>query len=75
MNQNNWYPFFLFDTLLVVYRGFSGGLDGKVCACSARDLDPIPGLRRSLGERNGYPVQYSCLENHTDRGLQSTGAQ
>ena len=28
----------------------------------------IPGLRRSLGEGNGYPVQYSCLENPMDRG-------
>ena len=28
----------------------------------------IPGLRRSLGEGNGYPLQYSCLENSVDRG-------
>ena len=28
----------------------------------------IPGLGRSLGEGNGNPVQYSCLENPTDRG-------
>ena len=27
----------------------------------------IPGLRSS-GEGNGNPFQYSCLENHMDRG-------
>ena len=28
----------------------------------------IPGLGRSPGERNGNPLQYSCLENPMDRG-------
>ena len=28
----------------------------------------IPGLGRSLGEGNGNPLQYSCLENPMDRG-------
>ena len=28
----------------------------------------IPGLGRSPGEGNGYPLQYSCLENPVDRG-------
>ena len=28
----------------------------------------LPGVGRSLGERNGYPVQYSCLENSMKRG-------
>ena len=28
----------------------------------------IPGLGRSPGEGNGYPLQYSCLENPMDRG-------
>ena len=27
-----------------------------------------PGLGRSFGEGNGYPLQYSCLENYMDRG-------
>ena len=34
-----------------------------------RDLDLIPGLRRSPWEGNGYPLQYSCLENFMDREL------
>ena len=32
------------------------------------DLGSIPGLGRSPGERNGNPLQYSCLGNSTDRG-------
>ena len=33
----------------------------------------IPELERSPGEGNGYPLQYSCLENSMDRGaLQAT---
>ena len=27
-----------------------------------------PGLGIYPGERNGYPLQYSCLENPMDRG-------
>ena len=37
-------------------------------AGGARDLGSIPGLGRSLGEGNGKTLQYSCLENPTDRG-------
>jgi len=33
------------------------------------DLDSIPGLGRSPGEGNGYPFQYSCMENSMDRGV------
>ena len=32
------------------------------------DLGLIPGLGLSPGEGNGYPLQYSCLENSMDRG-------
>ena len=42
--------------------------DDKESACSARDLGLITGSGRSPGERNGYPLQYSCLENSMDRG-------
>ena len=37
-------------------------------ACSEGDPGWIPGLKTSPGEGNGYPVQYSCLENSMDRG-------
>ena len=46
--------------------GFPGGSDGKESACDAGDLDSIPGLGRSTGEGNGYPLQYSCPENSMD---------
>ena len=46
--------------------GFTGGSDGKQSACNAGDLGSIPGLGRSPGEGNGYPLQYSGLENSMD---------
>ena len=42
--------------------------DNKESACNARALSSIPGWGRSLGGGNGYPLEYSCLENPTDRG-------
>ena len=48
--------------------GFPDGSDNKDSACSAEDPSLIPGLGRSPGERNGNPLQYSCLENPMDRG-------
>ena len=54
------------------YWCFPGGSDGKESACNFGDLGSIPG--RSPGERNGNPLQYSCLENSMDRGAwQATG--
>ena len=47
-------------------RDFPGGSDGKESACNAADLGSIPGLGRSPGERKGYPLQYSGLENSMD---------
>ena len=52
--------------------GFPGGSDGKDSTCNARDLGLIPGLGRSPGEENGYPLQYSCLENSMDRVWRAT---
>jgi len=34
-----------------------------------RDPGLTSGLGRSPGEENGNPLQYSCLENPTDRGV------
>ena len=47
---------------------FPGGSDGKESAHNAGDLGLIPGSGRSPGEVNGYPLQYSCLENSLDNG-------
>ena len=43
--------------------GFPGDSVNKESACNVGDLDSIPGLGRSLGEGNGNPLQYACLEN------------
>ena len=48
--------------------GFPGGSGHKESACPAGDLGLIPGSGRSPGEGNGYPLQYSFLENSMDRG-------
>ena len=50
------------------YRIFPGSSAGKESACNMGDLGSIPGLGRSPGVGNGYPFQYSCLENSMDRG-------
>ena len=39
-----------------------------VNAGDIRDVGSIPGWGRSPGVGNGYPLQYSCLENSMDRG-------
>ena len=55
-----------------------GGSDSKESACSAGDQGSIPGSGRSPGEVNGYPLQYSCLDNSWTQEpgrLQSMGLQ
>ena len=49
--------------------GFPDGLDGKESACNTGDPGLIPGSGRSPGKGNGYPLQYSHLENSMDRGV------
>ena len=47
-------------------KGFPCGSAGKESPCSLGDLGLIPGLGGSPGERKGYPLQYSVLENSMD---------
>ena len=47
---------------------FPGGSVVKNPPANAGDVGLIPGSGRSTGEGNGNPLQYSCLENSTDRG-------
>ena len=47
---------------------FPGGSDGKESARDTGDPGSIPGSGRSPGERNGNPLQYSCLVDSMDRG-------
>ena len=46
--------------------GFPGGSDGKASTCNAGDPGSIPGSGKILGEGNGNPLQYPCLENPVD---------
>ena len=45
-----------------------GGSDGKEYTCNVGDLGSIPESRRSPGEGNDNPLQYSYLENPIDKG-------
>ena len=47
--------------------GFPDGSDSKESSCKARDPGSVSGSGRSPGEENGFPLQYSCLENSMDR--------
>ena len=47
--------------------GFPGGSDSKESTYNSGDLDSTTGLGRFPGERNGNPLQYSCLKNSMDK--------
>ena len=72
----------MFSLIFLPKMGFLGGPDGKQPACQCRRHKwhgSLPGLGRSLGEGNGNPLQYACLENLMEGGvcgrLQSMGLQ
>ena len=52
--------------IYICKTGLPGSSAGKESACNAGDLGSIPGLGRSPGEGNAYPLQYSGLENSMD---------
>ena len=51
-------------------RGFPGGASDKepICQCKRRGTQVLSPIGRSPGGGHGNPLQYSCLENPTDRG-------
>ena len=53
--------------LCIYILGFPGGSEVKA-SCNAGDLGLTLASRRSPGEVNGNPLQYSCLENSMDGG-------
>ena len=59
---------FLISYICYICVGFPSGSDGIASACNVEDPGSIPGSGRPPGERNGNPLQYSCLENSMDRG-------
>ena len=54
---------------MIKHKMGNRGSDCKESACNAGDLSSIPGSGRFPGKGNGYPLQYSCLENPMDRGV------
>ena len=52
----------------MVNWGFPCSSVGKESSCSAGYPGLIPGSERSPGEANGYPLQYSYLEDFMDKG-------
>ena len=57
------------------YLGFPGGSVVKnvpANAGDAGDMSSVPGSRRSPGEGNDNPLQYSCLEDPMDTGAWQT---
>ena len=58
----------LFKSLIAhIFFWWPLGSHGKEASCNAGDLGSITGLGRSPGERNGNPLQYSCLGNPMER--------
>ena len=49
----------LFDVLHIKLMGFPHGSAGKESACNVGDQGSIPGLGRSPGEGNSYPLHNS----------------
>ena len=47
---------------------FPDGSNSTESACNAEDPGSIPGSGQSPGEGNSNQLQYSCLENSTERG-------
>ena len=65
-----WMMLFIFPDHLFKFHfvcmGFPCGSAGKESVCNAGELGSIPGLERFPGERKGYTLQYSDLENSMD---------
>ena len=53
---------------LIFLWDFPGGSDGKASSYNVGDQGSTSGSGRSSRERNGNPLQYSCLENPVDGG-------
>ena len=53
---------------MYIYWGFPGSSTAKESTCNAGDSGLIPWSGRLPGEGNGYPLQYSRLENSMDKG-------
>ena len=52
-----------FESVLIRWISFPCGSAGRHSACNREGLGSIPELGRPPGEKKGYPLQYSGLEN------------
>ena len=52
---------------LIIILGFPSSTDGKESSLQCGRPGFHPWVRRSPGEGDGNPLQYSCLENCVDR--------
>ena len=68
-NDSNW------NIMVVLFLGLLSCSDGKESACNSGDPGLIPESGKSHGEGNGYPLQYSCLENYLDRSYSPCGCK
>ena len=58
--------FSFIEDIILLYLYVPCGSAGKESTCNVGELGLIPGLGRSPGEGNCYPLQYSGLENSMD---------
>ena len=63
---HDWITQYSIDSSWDQILGFLGGTASKESTCSVGDLSSIPGLGRSPGEGNGYPLQYFDLQYYMD---------
>ena len=68
VNFQDWCSSLSLSKTVRLKMGFPGGSDGKESTCNTGDPHSIPGSGRSPRKGNGYPLQYSCLENPMDTG-------
>ena len=61
MSGDNFIVLLIWISLII--NDFPHGSNGKVSAYNVGDPGSISESGRSPGERNGNPLQYSCLEN------------
>ena len=72
--RHNWVTKHIILQHATISKGFPCGSAGKESTCNAEDLGSIPGLGRSPGEGEGYPLQYSwgCKQSDMTQQLNWT---
>ena len=66
--RNTHAQLFIVNVKNALCTGFPGSSVNEESTCNAGDPGLIPGLGKSPGGGHSNSLQYSCLENHKDRG-------